>query len=109
MEKIPKQLQRRNKPVPYKAYLFEEHLKEAGKCKASLNDHWLAHICKGTQPAMNAEQSNSTQAMNDSEGDNNYPTDNPVAQKVQNGATATAKRRRMFRKHLQQSNDASRG
>ena len=37
---------------------------------------------------MNAEQSNSTQAVNDSESNDNYPTDNPVAQTVQNGATA---------------------
>ena len=27
--------------------------------------------------------------MNDSEGNNDYPTDNPVAQTVQNGATAS--------------------
>ena len=38
---------------------------------------------------MNAEQSNTSQAVNDSEGNNNYPTDNPVAQTVQNGATAS--------------------
>ena len=36
---------------------------------------------------MNAEQSNATQAVNDSESKKNYPTDNPVAQTVQNGAT----------------------
>ena len=29
---------------------------------------------------MNAEQSNTSQAVNDSESNNNYPTDNPVAQ-----------------------------
>ena len=51
--------------------------------------HWLAYISKGTQPEMNAEQSNATQAMNDIEGNKNYPTDNPVAQTVQNGATAS--------------------
>ena len=39
---------------------------------------------------MNAEQSNATQAMKDSESNNNYPTDNPVAQTVQNGATASS-------------------
>ena len=39
---------------------------------------------------MNAEQSNPTQAMNHSQG-NNYPTDNPVNQTVQNGATASDK------------------
>ena len=38
---------------------------------------------------MNAEQINSTQAVNDSECNNNYPTDNPVAPAVQNGATAS--------------------
>ena len=37
---------------------------------------------------MNAEQSNATQAVNDSES-SNYQTDNPVAQTVQNGATAS--------------------
>ena len=86
-EEIPKQLQRRKKLVPYQANFVEEHLKEARKCKASLNYHWLAYISKGTQPEMNAEQSNATQAVNDSES-NNYQTDNPVAQTVQNGATA---------------------
>ena len=38
---------------------------------------------------MNAEQSHTTQAVNDSEGKNNYPTDNPLAQTIQNGATAS--------------------
>ena len=51
--------------------------------------HWLAYISKGTRPAINAEQSNATQAVNDSESNNNNPTDNPVAQTVQNGATAS--------------------
>ena len=88
-EEIPKQLQRRNKLVPYQANFVEEHLKEARKCKASLDYHWLAYISKGTQPEMNAEQNNATQAVNDSESNNNYPTDNPVAQTVQNGATAS--------------------
>ena len=86
-EEIPKQLQRRNKLVPYQANFVEEHLKEARKCKASLDYHWLSYISEGTQPELNAEQSNATQAVNDSES-NNYPTDNPVARKVQNGATA---------------------
>ena len=40
---------------------------------------------------MNAEQSNASQAVNDSESNNNYPTNNPVAQTVQNGATASGK------------------
>ena len=38
---------------------------------------------------MNAEQSNTTQAVNDRESNKNYPTDNPVAQIVQNGARAS--------------------
>ena len=84
--KIPKKLQRRNRLAPHQANFVEEHLKEARKCKASLDYHWLAYISKGTQPAMNAEQSNTTQAVNDSESNNNYPTDNPVAHTVQNGA-----------------------
>ena len=87
-EEIPKQMQRRNKLVPYQADFVEEHLKEARKCKASWDYHWLAHISKGTQPTMKAEQSNANQAVNDSESNNNYPTNNPVAQTVQNGATA---------------------
>ena len=88
-EEITKQLQRRNKLVPYQANFVEEHLKEARKRKASLDYHWLSYISKGTQQAMNAEQSNATQAVNDSESNNNYPTDSPVAQTVQNGATAS--------------------
>ena len=38
---------------------------------------------------MNAEQSKVTQTVNDNESNKNYPTDNPVAQTVQNGATAS--------------------
>ena len=38
---------------------------------------------------MNAEQSNTTQAVKDRESYKNYPTDNPVAQTVQNGARAS--------------------
>ena len=75
--------------MPYQANFVEEHLKEARKCKASLDYHWLAYISKGTQPEVIAEQSNAIQAVNDSESNNNYPTDNPVAQTVQNGATAS--------------------
>ena len=75
--------------VLYHANFVEEHLKEARKCKASLDHHWLAYISKGTQPAMNAEQSNATQALTDSESNKNYPMDNPVAQTVQNWATAS--------------------
>ena len=87
-EEIPKQLQRRNKLVPYQANFVDEYLKEATNCKASLDYHWLAYISKVTQPAMNAEQSNTTPAVNDSESNNNYPTDSPVAQTVKNEATA---------------------
>ena len=75
--------------MPYQANIAEERLKEARKCKTSLDYRWLAYISKGTQPARNAEQSDTTQALNDSESNNNYPTDNPVAQTVQNGATAS--------------------
>ena len=88
-EKIPKKLQHQNKLVPYQANLIEEHLKKARKCKASLDYHWLVYISKGTQPEMNAEQGNATQAVNDSESNKDYPTDSPVAQTVQNGATAS--------------------
>ena len=53
-------------------------------------DHlWLAYISKGTQPETNAEQSNATQAVNDNQSNNNITTDSPVAQTVQNGATAS--------------------
>ena len=38
---------------------------------------------------MNAEQSNATQAANDSESNNNYPTDSPDAHTVQNDATSS--------------------
>ena len=88
-EEIPKQLQRRNKLVPFQANFVDEHLKEARKRKTSLDYHWLSYISKGMQPAMNAEQSNATQAVNDSESNNNYPTDSPVAQTVQIEATAS--------------------
>ena len=73
----------------YQANLIEEHLKEARKSKASLDYNWFAYESKNTQPAMNAEQSNTTQAVNDSASNNNYPTDNTVAQTVLNGATAS--------------------
>ena len=88
-EEIPKQLQRRNKLEPYPTNFVEEHPKEARKCKASLDYHWLAYIGKGTQPQMNAEKSNTTPAVNDSGGKKNYPTNNPVAQTVQKRATAS--------------------
>ena len=88
-EEIPKQLHRRNKLVPYQANSIEGHLKEARKRKASLDYNWLSYISKGKQPAKNAEQRNATQALNDSESNDNYPTDSQVAQTVQNGATAS--------------------
>ena len=75
--------------MPYQADFVEELLKEARKCKACFDYHWLAHISKRTQPEINAEQSNTTQAVNDNERNNKYPSDNPVAQTVQNGATAS--------------------
>ena len=88
-KEIPKQMPCRNKPALYEANFVEEHLKvEARKCKANLDYHWPAYISKGTQPAINAEKSNTTHAVNDSEGHNSYPTDNPFAETVQNGATA---------------------
>ena len=88
-EEIPTQLHHRNKLVPCRANFIEVHLKKSRKCKAKLDYQWLAHISKGTQPAVNAEQSDITQAMNDNESNKNYTTDNAVAQTVQNGATAS--------------------
>ena len=88
-EDIRKQLQRQSPLVHYQAKFVEEHLKEARKGKASFDYHWLAYTSKGTQPALNAEQSNPNQAMNESESKNNYPMDDPVAQTVQNGAKAS--------------------
>ena len=38
---------------------------------------------------MNEKQSSTTHAVNDSEGNNNYTADKQVAQRVQNGATAS--------------------
>ena len=87
-EEIPKQLQCRNELVPCQANFVEEHLKEARKCKASVDYYWLAYISKGTQPAMNAKQRSETQAVIDSESKNTYPMDKPVAQAVRNEATA---------------------
>ena len=75
--------------MPYQANFVEKHLKEAMKCKASLDYHWLAYISKGNQLEKKEEQSNLTQAVNDSESNNNYPTDKPVAQTVQNKETAS--------------------
>ena len=87
-------MQRPNKFVPYQADFVEEHLKEAKKSEAGLVYRWLAYISKGTQPATNAKQSNATQAVNNSENYNQYQTDNPFAQTVQNGATAGGPRYR---------------
>ena len=44
---------------------------------------------KGTQPPLNEERSNVTQAVNERERNKNYSTDNPVAQTERNGATAS--------------------
>ena len=41
------------------------------------------------RPTMNTEQSSFNQALNESESRNNYPTDNPVPQTVQNRLTAS--------------------
>ena len=79
-EEILKHLQRQNKLVPYQGNFVEEHLKKSRKCKAGLDYHWRAYISKGTQPAMNAEQKYTTQAVNDIKSNKNYPTDNPIAQ-----------------------------
>ena len=108
-EEIPKQLQRRNKLVPYQANCVEEHLKEARKCKANLDYHWLAYISKSTQPAMNAEQSNTTQAVNDSESSNHYQRTTQLLKQCKMEQQQAAKRRRMFRKHLQQSKGERKG
>ena len=75
--------------MSHQANFVEEHLEKASKCKASLDNHWLACTSKGTQPAKNAEQSKATQAMNDSEGNNNNPMDSPIAKTVRNGAKAS--------------------
>ena len=89
-EEIPTQLQRRIKFAPYQTNFVDEHLKEARKCKASLDYHWLAYISKGTKQAMNAVLSNANQAVNNNESNSKYPKfNNPVAQTVQNGATAS--------------------
>ena len=88
-EEIPKQLHRRNKLVPYQVNFVEQHLKEARKCKASLDYHWLSYISKGTQPAMNAGEGHATQAVNNNKSNNKYSLDNPVAQTLQNEATSS--------------------
>ena len=74
----------------------EEHLKKAKRCKSNMDYHCFAYKSNGTQPAMNAEQSNAAQAVNDSEINKNFPTDNPVAQTVQNGATASGQDTKTF-------------
>ena len=90
-EETPKQLQHQNKLAPHPTVFLEEHLKAARKCKTSLDYNWLAYKIKGTQPAMNAEQSNTTKSVNNSESNSNCPTNKPVAQTVQNGATASGR------------------
>ena len=105
-EEIPKQLQRRNKLVPCQANFDEEHLKEARKCKASLDYHWLAYISKGTQPEVNAEQSNATQAVNNRESQQ-LPNGQPSCSN--SAKLSNSKIRRIFRKHLQQSKGERKG
>ena len=87
-EEIPKHLQRRNQLAPYPTNFLEEQLQQARVCKANLDIHWLAYKSKGTQPEMNTEQSNTRQAVNESEINNNYPTDNSATQTLQNGTVA---------------------
>ena len=98
-------MQRRNKLAPYPTSFVEKHLKEARKCKASLDYHWLAYISKGTQPAMKAEQRNTTQPLNDSESRSNNNNNNQCKMEQQQAA----KRRRMLQKHLQQSKGGRKG
>ena len=81
-------MQRRNQLAPYPTNLLEEQLQQARECKANLDIHWLAYISKGTQPVMNTEQSNTSQTVNESESNNNYPTDNSATQTLQNGTVA---------------------
>ena len=81
-------MQRRNQLAPYPTNLLEEQLQQATECKANLDTHWLAYISKGTQPEMKPEQSNTSQAVNESESNNNYPTDNSATQTLQNGTVA---------------------
>ena len=87
-EEIPKQLQRRNQLAPYSTNFLEEQLQQARECKANLDIHWLAYISKGTQPEMNTEQGNTSQAVNEGEINNNYPTDNSAKQTLQNSTVA---------------------
>ena len=105
-EEIPKQLQRQNKLVPYQANFVEEHLKEARKCKACLDYHWLVHISKGTQPAMNAEQSIAAQAVNDIASNNKNPKTTQLLKQWKKEQQQAAKRQRKFQKLLQQSKGA---
>ena len=53
---------------------------EARKYNASLQYQWISYKSEGTHPTLYAEQSNAIEAVNDRELNNNYPTDNPVAQ-----------------------------
>ena len=87
-EEIPKQLQGRNQLAPYPTNFLEEQLQQARECKGNLDIHWFAYISKGTQPEMNTQQSNTSQAVNESESNKNYPTDNSATQMLQNGTVA---------------------
>ena len=71
--------------MPYQPNFVEEHLKETKKFKAS-----LAGIYKQRQATSNecrAKQHNSSSERQRVQ--NNYPTNNPVAKTVQEGATAS--------------------
>ena len=85
-EEIPMQLRPRNKIVPSAGIFFEDQLKQSREYKASLDYHSLAYISKVMQPTNNAAQSN---ALNERESINIHPTDKPVAQTVQTGATSS--------------------
>ena len=62
-----------------------------------MNYHCLANKRKGTQPATNVEQDNTAEAVTISYRKKSYPTENPVAQTMQNGATTKVKIRSIIR------------
>ena len=107
-EEIPKQLQRQNKLAPYPTNFVEDHPKQARKCKASLDYHWLAHIGKGIQPQKNAEKSNTTPAVNDSGATTITQRTTQLIKQYKKEQQQAAKIRRMFPKHRQQSKDEER-
>ena len=108
-EEILKQFQRQNKLVPYQANFVEEHLEETRKNKASLDYQWLAYTSKGTQPEMNAEQSNTTQAVKNSESKTTTQRTTQLLKQCKIKQHQAAKSLRMFRKHLQQIKGVRKG